>query len=84
VDALDILAPGDLRVGDFPPAAVGPTQMRARERAGGTCGSDLHDHEHSGFGTVRIKEPVVLGHEVGGSSLSADRTQATKVLLSFD
>jgi L-idonate 5-dehydrogenase len=67
MDALVIHAPGDLRVEDFPTAAVGPTQMRVRVRAGGICGSDLHYFQHGGFGTVRIKEPMVLGHEVAGS-----------------
>jgi L-idonate 5-dehydrogenase len=33
---------------------------------GGICGSDLHYYQHGGFGTVRIKEPMVLGHEVSG------------------
>ena len=33
---------------------------------GGICGSDLHYYHHGGFGTVRIKEPMVLGHEVSG------------------
>jgi L-idonate 5-dehydrogenase len=34
--------------------------------AGGICGSDLHYFNHGGFGTVRLKEPMVLGHEVAG------------------
>ena len=34
--------------------------------AGGICGSDLHYFHHGGFGTVRIQEPMVLGHEVAG------------------
>jgi L-idonate 5-dehydrogenase len=37
-----------------------------RVRCGGICGSDLHYYQHGGFGTVRIKEPMVLGHEVAG------------------
>lgn len=40
--------------------------MLIRVRAGGICGSDLHYYNHGGFGTVRIKEPMVLGHEVSG------------------
>lgn len=34
--------------------------------AGGICGSDLHYYHHGGFGTIRLKEPMVLGHEVSG------------------
>ncbi|MEL6689414.1 MAG: L-idonate 5-dehydrogenase, partial [Pseudomonadota bacterium] len=30
------------------------------------CGSDLHYYNHGGFGTVRLKEPMILGHEVSG------------------
>ncbi|MEP6792010.1 MAG: L-idonate 5-dehydrogenase, partial [Ramlibacter sp.] len=33
---------------------------------GGICGSDLHYFQHGGFGTVRVKEAMVLGHEVAG------------------
>ncbi|MEO0389034.1 MAG: L-idonate 5-dehydrogenase, partial [Pseudomonadota bacterium] len=32
----------------------------------GICGSDLHYYNHGGFGTVRLKEPMILGHEVAG------------------
>jgi L-idonate 5-dehydrogenase len=66
MDALVIHAPGDLRVEDVPTPAVGPRQLRVRIRAGGICGSDLHYFQHGGFGTIRIKEPMVLGHEVAG------------------
>jgi L-idonate 5-dehydrogenase len=34
--------------------------------AGGICGSDLHYYNHGGFGTVRLKQPMILGHEVSG------------------
>jgi len=33
---------------------------------GGICGSDLHYYQHGGFGTVKIREPMILGHEVAG------------------
>ncbi|HEU0221856.1 MAG TPA: L-idonate 5-dehydrogenase, partial [Paracoccaceae bacterium] len=32
----------------------------------GICGSDLHYYNHGGFGAVRLKEPMILGHEVSG------------------
>ena len=66
MDALVIHAPGDLRVEDIATPQVGPHQLRVRVRAGGICGSDLHYFQHGGFGTVRIQEPMVLGHEVAG------------------
>ncbi|HVZ00708.1 MAG TPA: L-idonate 5-dehydrogenase, partial [Dongiaceae bacterium] len=43
-----------------------PGQVRVRIQAGGICGSDLHYYLHGGFGTIRIREPMVLGHEVAG------------------
>lgn len=66
MDALVIHSAGDLRVEDVPTPAVGPSQLRVRVRFGGICGSDLHYYQHGGFGTVRVKEPMVLGHEVSG------------------
>jgi L-idonate 5-dehydrogenase len=37
-----------------------------RVQAGGICGSDLHYFHDGGFGTVRLREPMVLGHEMAG------------------
>ena len=59
-------APLDLRFDSQAVEPVGPKQMRVRVAFGGICGSDLHYFQHGGFGTVRIKEPMVLGHEVSG------------------
>jgi L-idonate 5-dehydrogenase len=67
MDALVIHAPGDLRVEDIETPAVDPTQVRVRVRMGGICGSDLHYFQHGGFGTIRIQQPMVLGHEVAGT-----------------
>ncbi len=66
MEALVIHAPGDLRVEDVPTPELGPGQLQVRVRCGGICGSDLHYYQHGGFGTIRIKEPMVLGHEVAG------------------
>jgi L-idonate 5-dehydrogenase len=66
MEALVIHAPGDLRVENYPTPETGPGQLRVRVRCGGICGSDLHYYQHGGFGTVRIQEPMVLGHEVAG------------------
>lgn len=66
--AIVIHAPHDLRVQDFalPEAAPGVEQVSIRMAAGGICGSDLHYYNHGGFGTVRITEPMTLGHEASG------------------
>ena len=66
MEALVIHAPGDLRVEQIDTPEVGPGQLRVRVRCGGICGSDLHYYQHGGFGTIRIQEPMVLGHEVAG------------------
>ena len=41
--------------------------LRSASAAGGICGSDLHYYHHGGFGTVRIKQPMILGHEIAGT-----------------
>ena len=65
--ALVIHAPLDLRIEDVPTPEPEANQLLVRVRAGGICGSDLHYFNHGGFGTIRIKEPMVLGHEVSGA-----------------
>ena len=65
--ALTIHAARDLRIDEAPePDAPGAGEVRLRLAAGGVCGSDLHYYLHGGFGTVRLREPMVLGHEVAG------------------
>jgi L-idonate 5-dehydrogenase len=66
--AIVIHAPHDLRVEDFPlpDANPGAGEVRVRLAAGGICGSDLHYYHHGGFGTVRVKQPMALGHEASG------------------
>jgi L-idonate 5-dehydrogenase len=66
MEALVIHAPKDLRVETITTEPVAPGQIRVRVRKGGICGSDLHYFNHGGFGTIRIKEPMVLGHEIAG------------------
>lgn len=59
-------APEDLRLDSIETDALGAHQLQVDVAYGGICGSDLHYYHHGGFGTVRIKEPMVLGHEVSG------------------
>ncbi len=66
MDALVIHAPKDLRVESVATEAVHSGQICVRVRKGGICGSDLHYFNHGGFGTIQIKEPMVLGHEIAG------------------
>ncbi len=56
----------DLRIGEAEVPALGPNDVEVRIRAGGICGSDLHYYQDGGFGTVRIREPLIPGHEIAG------------------
>jgi L-idonate 5-dehydrogenase len=56
----------DLRIEERAPLAPGSNQVSVAIGRGGICGSDLHYYRHGGFGTIRLKEPMVLGHEVSG------------------
>jgi L-idonate 5-dehydrogenase len=64
--ALVLHAPGDLRLEEASVGDPGPSQVLVKMAAGGICGSDLHYYHHGGFGTVKLKEPMILGHEVSG------------------
>lgn len=54
----------DLRIEDRTEDIPGAGEVRLRLAVGGVCGSDLHYYNHGGFGAVRLREPMILGHEV--------------------
>ncbi|WP_299624648.1 L-idonate 5-dehydrogenase [uncultured Tateyamaria sp.] len=56
----------DLRIEERDMPKPGPDQVLIKLAAGGICGSDLHYYNHGGFGAVRLREPMILGHEVSG------------------
>ena len=64
---LVIHAPDDLRVVEQDAGELGAGQVQVQVGFGGICGSDLHYFHAGGFGTVRIKRPMILGHEVAGT-----------------
>lgn len=35
--------------------------------AGGICGSDQHYYSQGGIGVIRVREPIILGHEAAGT-----------------
>jgi L-idonate 5-dehydrogenase len=41
-------------------------QVLLKMAAGGICGSDLHYYQDGGFGPVRVREPIIPGHEAAG------------------
>ncbi len=65
--AIVIHAARDLRIEERDAPDPGQGEVRVRLRTGGVCGSDLHYYNHGGFGTVRLREPMILGHEVSGT-----------------
>jgi L-idonate 5-dehydrogenase len=73
-----IHAPKDLRVEEVEVPQLGGRDVRVRIEAGGICGSDLHYYHHGGFGTVRLKQPMALGHEIAGT-VDAVGSEVTRV-----
>jgi L-idonate 5-dehydrogenase len=64
---------GDLRVEERGAVEAGPGEVAVGIEFGGICGSDLHYYHDGGVGDFRIREPLVLGHEVVGRvSVDAD------------
>lgn len=56
----------DLKVETRALVAPGPGEVRVSVAAGGICGSDLHYWLEGGIGTIRVREPIILGHEAAG------------------
>ena len=53
---------------------------------GGICGSDLHYYSHGGVGAIRVREPIILGHEASGyvEAAGADTDLAVGTLVAVD
>ncbi|HEY5788864.1 MAG TPA: L-idonate 5-dehydrogenase [Microlunatus sp.] len=64
-------AADDLRIDDLPLRAPGPDEAVVEIAYGGICGSDLHYWTHGAAGESILKAPMVLGHEVVGTVVSA-------------
>jgi L-idonate 5-dehydrogenase len=56
----------DLRIETDEVAEPGPGQVLLAVAAGGICGSDMHYLSDGGIGTIRVREPIILGHEASG------------------
>ncbi|WP_299750298.1 alcohol dehydrogenase catalytic domain-containing protein, partial [uncultured Boseongicola sp.] len=57
----------DIRIETADVSAPRGGEVLVQIGAGGICGSDLHYYQDGGFGPIRVKEPIVLGHEVAGT-----------------
>lgn len=61
----------DLRIETLDEPVAGEGDAIIRVERGGICGSDLHYYHAGGFGPVRVREPIILGHEAAGVVESA-------------
>lgn len=66
-EAAVLHAAHDLRVEAVALGAPGPDEVLVEIGAGGICGSDLHYFLDGGFGAIRLRQPMILGHEVAGT-----------------
>lgn len=65
-----LYAQNDIRIETVPVAAPAAGEVLLAVAAGGICGSDLHYFQHGGFGPIRVREPIILGHEASGTVLA--------------
>ncbi|MCL4104983.1 UNVERIFIED_CONTAM: hypothetical protein GTU68_018690 [Idotea baltica] len=56
----------NLRIEEQQSTPPGPGEVQIALATGGICGSDLHYYHQGGFGSIRLREPMILGHEVAG------------------
>ena len=61
-----LYGPRDLKIEEGPVAAPCEGEVLLKMAAGGICGSDLHYYQDGGFGPIRVREPIIPGHEAAG------------------
>ena len=71
--AVVVHAVDDLRVDDLPLRSPDADEAVVEIAYGGICGSDLHYWTHGAAGESILRAPMVLGHEVVGTVVSAAR-----------
>ncbi len=64
--AIFVKAAKDLQVLDCEKQRMTPSEVRVKISHGGICGSDLHYFNHGKVGFSKLREPMILGHEVSG------------------
>lgn len=69
--ALVVHGEGDLRIEDRGLPELGTDDALVQVEYGGVCGSDLHYWLHGAAGESILRAPMVLGHEVVGTVVSA-------------
>jgi L-idonate 5-dehydrogenase len=71
--AVVIHAPRDLRYEEVADQSLNPDDVRVKIEVGGICGSDLHYYRAGGFGAVKLRHPMILGHEIAGVVVETGR-----------
>ena len=61
-----LYAQGDVRIEAGELAQPDAFSVLIEVRRGGICGSDLHYYHEGGIGTIKVMEPIILGHEISG------------------
>jgi L-idonate 5-dehydrogenase len=56
----------DLRLSEIAEPVPSSNEVVVQLGAGGICGSDLHYFAEGGVGDFRLRQPLILGHEVAG------------------
>jgi len=59
-------APRNLRFHEEPMPEPLPGEVLIRVGSVGVCASDVHWYEDGCIGTIKLRNPIVLGHEASG------------------
>ena len=71
--AVRLHAPRDLRTSQEPDPVPRAGESLVRLDVVGICGSDLHWFLEGGIGPVQLAQPIVPGHEMGGTIAAGPR-----------
>src|SRR6476660_5222735 len=62
-----LIEPGRIEMEERPIPTPGPGDVLIRVSSVGVCGSDTHYYRHGRVGSFVVEQPLVLGHEAGGT-----------------
>ncbi len=61
---------------DVPVPAVGPRDVLIKVKASAICGTDIHIYDWTPFAQVRVKPPMIFGHETCGEVVEVGKQVA--------
>ena len=79
VNVCRLHAAHDLRVESAPLAEPGPG-VTVAVGAGGTHGADQHHFHDGGIGSIRVREPIILGHEAAAGAIGSRRIDVRPIV----